>query len=82
MVSRSPVAFAAAAIRHRAKMAAVVAAAIQADPTIARSEYAEAGLPESCSCIEGNPCVDEYGCKDWYNRYAIAKKNGWAGFPS
>eukprot|EP00607_Mallomonas_marina_P011086 CAMPEP_0182424258 /NCGR_PEP_ID=MMETSP1167-20130531/10434_1 /TAXON_ID=2988 /ORGANISM="Mallomonas Sp, Strain CCMP3275" /LENGTH=347 /DNA_ID=CAMNT_0024603919 /DNA_START=239 /DNA_END=1279 /DNA_ORIENTATION=+ len=32
---------------------------------------------ESCSCIYGNPCVDEYGCKDWDNRYAIAKKNGW-----
>jgi hypothetical protein len=23
---------------------------------------------ESCSCIYGNPCVDEYGCKDWSNR--------------
>ena len=35
---------------------------------------------ESCSCIYGNPCTDEYGCKDWYNRYAIAMKNGWKGF--
>jgi hypothetical protein len=35
---------------------------------------------ESCSCIYGNPCVDEYGCKDWDNRYAVAKKNGWKGF--
>eukprot|EP01035_Chromulina_nebulosa_P018624 gene18624-24359_t len=35
---------------------------------------------ESCSCIYGNPCVDEYGCKDWNNRYAIAKANGWKGF--
>eukprot|EP01038_Epipyxis_sp_PR26KG_P007177 gene7177-9787_t len=35
---------------------------------------------ESCSCIYGNPCVDEYGCKDWDNRYAIATKNGWKGF--
>ena len=35
---------------------------------------------ETCSCIYGNPCVDEYGCRDWYNRYAIAKKNGWKGF--
>lgn len=35
---------------------------------------------ESCSCIYGNPCVDEYGCKDWTNRYAIAQKNGWKGF--
>jgi hypothetical protein len=64
----------------REKMAAVIAATVQSDPTAGpRSEYAEAGLPESCSCIEGNPCVDEYGCKDWYNRYAIASKNGWKG---
>lgn len=35
---------------------------------------------ESCSCIYGNPCTDEYGCKDWYNRYAISMKNGWKGF--
>ena len=42
-----------------------------------RSEYAEAGIPETCSCVYGNPCVDEYGCKNWAYRYAIAKKNGW-----
>lgn len=35
---------------------------------------------ESCSCIYGNPCVDEYGCKDWDNRFAVATKNGWKGF--
>ena len=35
---------------------------------------------ESCSCLYGNPCVDEYGCKDWDNRNAIATKNGWKGF--
>lgn len=35
---------------------------------------------ESCSCIYGNPCVDEYGCKDWDNRFAIATENGWKGF--
>lgn len=35
---------------------------------------------ESCSCIEGNPCLDKYCCKDWDNRYAVAKKNGWKGF--
>lgn len=35
---------------------------------------------ESCSCIYGNPCVDEYGCKDWSNRFAVATKNGWKGF--
>lgn len=35
---------------------------------------------ESCSCIYGNPCVDEYGCRNWSNRFAIALKNGWKGF--
>jgi len=35
---------------------------------------------ESCSCLYGNPCVDEYGCRDWGNRYAIAMSNGWKGF--
>lgn len=35
---------------------------------------------ESCSCLYGNPCIDEYGCRDWGNRYAVAKLNGWKGF--
>lgn len=35
---------------------------------------------ENCSCMFGNPCVDEYACKDWHNRHAIATKNGWKGF--
>lgn len=35
---------------------------------------------ESCSCIEGNPCADAYCCKDWKNRFEVAKKNGWKGF--
>eukprot|EP01041_Mallomonas_annulata_P016442 gene16442-34310_t len=35
---------------------------------------------ESCSCIEGNPCLDRYCCKDWNNRFEVAKKNGWKGF--
>lgn len=34
---------------------------------------------EGCSCIEGNPCMDPYGCKDWNNRYEVAKANGWRG---
>ena len=44
------------------------------------SEYSQAGIPESCSCSEGAPCVDEYGCKDWKGRYKIATENGWKGF--
>ena len=29
---------------------------------------------ESCSCLEGNPCVYKYNCKDWANREKIAKE--------
>ena len=35
---------------------------------------------EGCSCIYGNPCLDEYACRDWKNRFSIAEKNGWKGF--
>ena len=35
---------------------------------------------ESCSCIEGNPCLDKDCCKDWNNRFEVAKKFGWKGF--
>jgi hypothetical protein len=41
---------------------------------------ATGGKAESCSCIEGNPCLDKYNCKDWENRYVVAKNNGWKGF--
>ena len=34
----------------------------------------------SCSCIEGNPCVSAYNCKNWDNRFEIAKANGWKGY--
>lgn len=34
----------------------------------------------SCSCIEGNPCAVAYNCKDWSNRFEVAKKHGWKGF--
>ena len=27
----------------------------------------------NCSCLEGNPCVEKYCCKDWANRFKIAK---------
>ena len=34
----------------------------------------------NCSCIEGNPCAVSYNCKDWNNRFEVAKANGWKGF--
>jgi len=34
----------------------------------------------SCSCLFGNPCASSYNCKDWNNRFDVAKKNGWKGF--
>jgi len=40
---------------------------------------------ETCSCIEGNPCVQECDangnsvCLDWANRFAVAKAHGWLG---
>lgn len=40
----------------------------------------EAARAEGCSCIYGNPCIDQYICKDWGNRFAVATKNGWKGF--
>ena len=35
---------------------------------------------EGCSCIWGNPCATPEPCKDWHNRFDVAKKNGWKGF--
>ena len=34
----------------------------------------------SCSCVEGNPCLVSYNCKNWSNRYDISKVHGWKGF--
>ena len=35
---------------------------------------------EGCSCVWGNPCAIPDPCKDWQNRFEVAKKNGWKGF--
>lgn len=34
---------------------------------------------EGCSCLYGNPCMDQYVCNDWANRFEVAKKNGFKG---
>jgi hypothetical protein len=28
----------------------------------------------SCSCVEGNPCAVKYNCKNWANRFEVARK--------
>lgn len=33
-----------------------------------------------CSCLYGNPCAMPHACKNWKDRFEIAKKNGWKGF--
>ena len=39
----------------------------------------------SCSCLEGNACVEKFCCKDWKNRFKIAravrKMKGMASLP-
>ena len=32
---------------------------------------------EGCSCLYGNPCTElnKYNCKDWKNRFAVARAN-------
>jgi len=35
---------------------------------------------DCCTCSEGTPCTDEYGCKDWGVRFDVACRNGWKGF--
>eukprot|EP00600_Ochromonadales_sp_CCMP1393_P010026 CAMPEP_0174956132 /NCGR_PEP_ID=MMETSP0004_2-20121128/1360_1 /TAXON_ID=420556 /ORGANISM="Ochromonas sp., Strain CCMP1393" /LENGTH=280 /DNA_ID=CAMNT_0016204123 /DNA_START=70 /DNA_END=909 /DNA_ORIENTATION=- len=32
---------------------------------------------DSCTCIYGTPCLDEYGCRNWSQRFMIAQQNGW-----
>lgn len=48
--------------------------------TGAPKEESRSREQEGCSCLFGNPCMDQYICRDWDNRYAVAKKNGWKGF--
>jgi hypothetical protein len=69
---------AASAAREEAAYAAreaAKAAAAAKQPATGGSER----RGEGCSCIWGNPCVDEYVCKDWANRFAVAAANGCRG---
>ena len=44
---------------------------------LASEEEGAARTEESCSCVEGNPCVDPYICLDWHNRISVAKRHGY-----
>jgi hypothetical protein len=61
------------------KIAATMEGAV--DPNAPPPLVKDDGRPmESCSCIYGNPCMDEYGCRNWHERFAISTANGWKGF--
>ena len=47
-----------------------ISSALQSEDTVMDNNE----FRESCSCLEGNPCVDKYNCKDWANREKIAKE--------
>ena len=65
--------------RMRVRAMSMAGATIRQD-SASRISKDDGRVIESCSCIYGNPCVDEYGCKDWGNRATIATANGWKGF--
>ena len=47
-----------------------ISSALQSEDTVMDNNE----FRESCSCLEGNPCVYKYNCKDWANREKIAKE--------
>lgn len=63
-----------------AQAAAMGTSAQQADDSNDAIAIATTARVEGCSCKFGNPCQDKYICKDWNNRFAVAKKNGWKEF--
>lgn len=44
--------------------------------------WREGSRQEGCSCLYGNPCAVPDFCKDWHNRFDVAKRNSGKGFPS
>jgi hypothetical protein len=75
---------AAASAARQAEWAAARASERAAAPAPSASAAAGGGIVkeklEGCSCIEGNPCMDAYGCRNWKDRYEVAKAHGWKGF--
>eukprot|EP00976_Prorocentrum_cordatum_P017338 349051-Prorocentrum_minimum.AAC.3 len=55
-------------------------AAAGSDAAVRRENKFEFGEDSaSCSCVEGNPCMSAYNCKNWAKRFEVAKANGWKG---
>ena len=58
--------------------------AMPASSTVAKVSYDEevgrnavdTTIVETCSCLQGEPCVDKDNCLDWTNRVAVAKSYG------
>ena len=61
-------------------------------PPLPRYDYANSGAGtvfesnvdrSSCSCVEGNPCVDSANCLDWKGRFTVAmdarRRKGYLG---
>lgn len=67
-------------LRDQERMKRIIADMTFSSTVAISSKKDDGRVIESCSCIYGNPCVDEYGCKDWSNRMTVALKNGWKGF--
>lgn len=73
VVQEDPIESAASAARQSIYVASAAKHAGGGDDGLVRERV------ENCSCIEGNPCAQPYGCKDWANRFALAKAHGWKG---
>ena len=50
--------------------------AVSYDEDIARNAK-DNKIVETCSCLQGEPCVVKDNCLDWTNRFAVAKAYEW-----
>ena len=68
---------------------------VQQDPTLANAPreaykgsdsasntWREGSRKEGCSCLYGNPCAVPEHCKDWRNRFEVARRHAGKGIPS
>ena len=50
-------------------------AVVSYDEEVAKNAQ-DTTLVETCSCLQGEACVDKDNCLDWNNRHAVAKAYG------